>query len=790
MTGIALSTAVTLPTGLTVGLEQPFVLLALPLAVALAWGLVARGQGSASPRSRRLLLLSRLAVVVLVVTAVAGPYTTATRVTDGDPRVTMLVDRSDSMAVSNDVAERLATAVEDRGVPVERAVVGDGTQSRVGDGIAANLEENGSLLVVSDGRVTGGRSLAEVAERAQSLNATVSVVRTSPSRTERYVTLHGPSKTSQGVESAFMARVSGVEATGETTLTVSVDGEQVASRTVDGTGNVEFTHAFESVGVHRIRASIESADEFPENDVFYKTVRVVEKPKLLYVSPGSYPFREYLSSLYDVETASSVPSNLDPYYAVVLQDTPAARVGNVDALQRFVIDGNGLLVVGGDNAFENGGYEDSPLASALPVSVGESTGGSSNLVLVVDVSGSATAGMRVQKAIALDVLDQLGDENTVGIVGFNQNAYRVAELGPLSENRGRLEDRIRRLEASGGTNIDAGLQGAAELLGEDPGSIILISDGRDTLGAPAATAAALGERGVQVVTVAAGRAPKEQTLQAIARESGGTFLRATESSRLRLLFGGSSRRFQGSGLTIVDPNAFVTSGVTLTANPSAANDVSVKRGAEFLVATSDGTPAVASWRFGLGRVVTITAFGSDGSLDGLLERPDSLLLTKATNYAIGDPERKASGVAEAVDTRVGEPTRVTVRGDQRPEAADATFREVAPGRYQAEVTPTEPGFHTVLGATYAANYPVEYGGFGPDPALEAMVDGTGGRTFGPGEAAEIASFTRQQATRTRTVRDDWTVPLLLVALLVYLLELLTRRWQVYRGRTRAESGLP
>jgi hypothetical protein len=77
-----------------------------------------------------------------------------------------------------------------------------------------------------------------------------------------------------------------------------------------------------------------------------------------------------------------------------------------------------------------------------------------------------------------------------------------------------------------------------------------------------------------------------------------------------------------------------------------------------------------------------TAYWADGSLDGLLEAPDSLLLTRSTNYAIGDPERGRTGVVEATDTRVGEPTTVTYRGESRPDATDPTFQQVGAGRYR------------------------------------------------------------------------------------------------------------
>lgn len=775
---------------LTVGLERPLFLLALPVGVAVLWALVwYRARGTASGRSRRWFFAARVLTVALLVVSAAGPYTVQSAETLGDPRVTLLVDRSDSTAVSPQRADRLASAIEAAGVPVTTTTIASGGSSPVGDGVAANLRENGSVLLLSDGRVTEGRSLAETTELARSLNATVSVVSPDPEETERYVTLNGPSKASVGVQNAFLVSVGGVEVDSPTDVTVEVDGEQVLETTVRNASDArEFSHTFSETGTHRITAEISSVDQFDENDVYRKTVRVVERPTILYVAERSYPFESYLREVYDVETRSSVPEDLSPYYAVVVQDVPADRVGDVDALQEFVIDGNGLLVVGGPNSFENGGYESSSLASMLPVTTGEGAGQSTNIVFAIDVSGSAQNGMRVQKAVALSALDQLGDENEVGIVGFNQRAYEVAERQSLGQNRGVLEDRIRRLQAGGATDIAGGLRGAGEMLGDDPGTIILVSDGHDRPEASVSYAERLRSQGKRIIAIGAGQNPNEGNLRAIARASGGSYFRATETSRLNILFGGA-RSYEGEGLTVVDPNSFVTSGVRLTANPGSTNDVSMRRGAEFLVASDDGTPAVASWRYGLGRVATITTYGPDGSLDGLLARPDSLLLTKSTNYVIGDPERKARGVTGIPDTRVGSPTTVTYRGTERPSVEGLTFRQVEEETFRATVTPDEAGFHEVMAAAYAANYRAEYAAFGPDPALEDVVEGTGGREFTANQGAAIAEFAREQSRRVRSVRTDWTWLTLVLALATFSLDVIYRRVQVRRNRTAGEGGL-
>ncbi len=780
--------------GLTAGVEHLWPLALLPVAAVLLAYFVFRdgGDRSASSRSRRLLFVSRLVVVVLLVVAAMGPYTVQTRETPGEPRVTLLTDESESMGVYPNATEDIVADVEAAGVPVTRATVGSGTASRIGDGIVANLQENGTVVVLSDGRVTTGRGLQTAAEAAASLNATVNTVDVSPDRTERAVTLSGPSTATVGLSSRFVVALSGVEAEEPVPVEVSVDGETVREDEMAAGDRIRVNHTFEDRGTHRVTVTADSRDVYDRNDVFYHTVRVVEKPDVLYVAEGEYPFRGYLDSLYNVTAASSVPDDLDGYAAVVVQDVPAGRLGNVSALQRHVISGGGLVSVGGENAYESGGYGESPVASLLPVRVGEATGGATNIVLLIDISGSTREDLDVQKGIALDVLDQLGDVNQVGVVAFGSDAYRVSDIQQLGGNRGEMENRIRRLqpEDKPGTDIANGLLGADEGLGDRRGTIILLSDGFVANGErPVVVAGQLGREGRRVIGVGAAERVNVPVMQRIASESGGSYFEASERNRLRLLFGAASRQFQGDGLTIVTPGTFITSGLELTASPRQANEVAVKSGADYQVATADGTPAIASWRFGLGRAVSVTAYANDGTLGGLLEEPDSLALTKSVNYAVGDPARTSTGVTRVGDARVGEPASLTYRGDERPTAPDVSFRQVAERTYEGEFTPESAGYGDVLGTTYAANYSPEYATFGTSPELDEIVKTTRGQTFETDEGEALARLAQEQSTEIRSVRDSWDWVALLLALLGFALEVGFRRLQVYRGRTTLESGL-
>jgi hypothetical protein len=774
-----------------IGFSRPIALVGLPVG---AFGLFVliyfRTDGTASARSRRLFIISRLLIITLLIIGAAGPYSIATVESAGDPSVTLLVDNSSSMSVSPTVADQLETDIEETGMPVRRSQIATANTSRLGDSIAANLRQNSSVVVLSDGQRTGGQSLAETAEFARSLNATISSVSPDAQRTEQYVSIEAPQKTSVGVTTQIGVTIQGVEASEELPIRILIDGEEVnATEISTGTGQIQIQHTFDSVGSHQIRAEIASDDLFEVNNIARATTRVVQQPRILYISRGSYPFESYLSQLYRVETATAVPSNLDPYSAVVVQNVAAGELGNIGTLQEFVIDGNGLFITGGPSAFESGNYDNTTLATMLPVQFGESSPGSARIVMAIDVSGSTEGGMKIQKAVALDALSQLGDQTTVGVVGFNRQAYRINNLSDLGQSRDRVRKNIRRLTSRGGTNIANGLRGAEELLDGQRGTVLLISDGVDSRSRSGVVAETLGRQGIRVITIGAGAQVNEPLLQRLADISGGTYFRADQTDRLRILFGGAGQAVGGDSLTVVDTQNYITQGISLEASPTRANDVSVRPGANFLVASPDGDPALATWQFGLGRVATLTTYDLGGSLGGLLDQSDSLLLTKTTNYVIGNPDRKATGFTDAPDTRLNQPTSITYRGSEPPEIENRSFRSVGDEVYEASVTPERIGFHQVGNITYAANYPAEFAGFGSSPALSEAVSATGGQQFRTGEAADIAEFARDQSVRVRDIRREWDWVFITVGLLVFVTEVVLRRVQVYQGHTSLESGL-
>jgi Ca-activated chloride channel family protein len=112
-------------------------------------------------------------------------------------------------------------------------------------------------------------------------------------------------------------------------------------------------------------------------------------------------------------------------------------------------------------------------------------------VLAIDVSASMEGEPLAQVVRSVDrLLDALDDESAheIGVVAFSESALRVVDPVPVDAAGKRLvRSRVGRLFAESGTNIEAGLNLAAEMLADAPASmrrgVILLSDGAPNVGA-------------------------------------------------------------------------------------------------------------------------------------------------------------------------------------------------------------------------------------------------------------------------------------------------------------------
>lgn len=736
---------------------------------------------------RYFIFSSRMIVFMAVLAAIASPFVEKEVIIRGDAFLSLLSDNSTSFSLfDTSTAGRVKNAIS-QNLRVETATISTGERSALGDGILSSLQKDSSILLVTDGNSNVGADMGDVALYAAKLNTTVNAIRLNPIRQDFRVIINGPSKILEGIESVFTANVeSATKAVTDYHLIVEIDGEKIVD-TITSEKNTIFRRVFKN-GYHTIKAVIDVADSFEENNVYFKSVRVVKKPNVLFWSGSDSPALVLFEQMYKVDSIGQLPSDLSGYHAVVIDNLNRDIISEdaVDRLSEFVADGNGLFVIGGDDAFDKGGYRESSFETLLPAYVGAAAKeeGEVNIVLVIDISGSTGTQMGTDKAVdveksqAISIISDLKPTNKLGVVAFNAQAFVIEPLSFIYEKSG-LADKISKLKDGGGTLISSGLQEAVEMLKFAGGSknIILISDGVTQLFSAAEAIADLAQKmGIKIYSVGIGAKTNRQIMQKLAAIGNGIYFDADQSKKLKILFGEPEEADRSEfGLTILDTNHFITSNLNLRASITGFNYVVPKSTANLLVTTDAADPILLSWRYGLGRVGALATDDGRKYAGALLGKNNSILLARAMNWVIGDPSRKDDYYVDVDDTRINEPTKLIVKSNVPPKAEGTTFFKIGDDLYRTSIVPTESGFHKVADAVFGVNYKEEYENLGFSDTLETIIKATGGKLYKMEEMDKLANDIKARSVRSETKKINLRWPFVIFAIVIFLTEVAVRK---------------
>ena len=738
------------------------------------------------------LYLLRSLVITSLLIAIASPYMHTEKTISGDPFMKILVDNSSSFAIFDKTqVQTLIKGLSDK-MTIKVSSIGEKSRSGLGDGILRSIEAQESVLLITDGNNNFGAELGDVALYSASINTTLHALKLDPIHSDNAITISGPEKTVAEVENLIGIHIQKSTQTGPIPLTVTIDGQTLFSDTTDDS-YLEFPLTWNKEGQHTIVAKMTVDDFFPENNIYYKTIKVVPRPKIFYLTEKTIPpLQRLYTQLYEVVSGPTLPPDLGEYLAVVIDDMNAGKLNpSVGPLTDYVTSGNGLLVVGGLNAYDRGGYANSMIESILPVYVGEAgkEEGEINIVLLIDISGSTgtpvpgfAAGVDIEKALALSVLNDLAPEDKVAVLAFNVRTYTLSELSPMFQKvKPDVQNKIKTLVDGGGTRIDAAILHAIRLLAPNQGSknIILISDGVQRLEPQSLIAATqlAAARGIKIYSVGVGGKTDEPMMKLISQVTNGIYFRPTQSQRLKILFGDPDDRDKKEmGLFILNPNHFITEGLEVGGAVTGFNSVVPKSSAQLLVTTDGADPLLTAWRFGLGREAALTT--DDGSIWGgeLLSKNNSKVLTRTANWIIGEPDRKAKAFVNIPDTRVNESTTILVKSQKIPTAPGINFhKEQEQDLYSAAVVPDKVGFSTVLATTFAVNGPEEFAKIGFGPELYKVTETTQGQVFDPTQIDQIVEAVQSKSKRVIITKQYLRMPLLIAAMLLFLLDIAARR---------------
>jgi hypothetical protein len=226
---------------------------------------------------------------------------------------------------------------------------------------------------------------------------------------------------------------------------------------------------------------------------------------------------------------------------------------------------------------------------------------------------------------------------------------------------------------------------------------------------------------------------------------------------------------------VVNKDHYITSDLNISANILGFNDVTPKQGAQKLVAMADGKPVLTAWRYGLGRVASLSTDDGSGWAGSLYEAPSSKLISATVNWAVGDPRPETNRI-DSEDGWLGTPLEVTIQSESRPVIDQAGIQRSGENQYSVTLAPNKTGILYLGDYGIAVNYPFEYRDVGFNPDLPKKIMANGGRIFTEKEAdlslTDEAKMKNQRTVQDRVSQRDL---LLYAALIIFLVEVIGRR---------------
>ncbi len=597
----------------------------------------------------------------------------------------------------------------------------------------------------------------------------------------------------------------------------------------EGTNQFSFQDVRDQKGFTNYRAVvIPDQDTVQMNNEYVAYTEASEKKPILLVEGNKGEASEFCKVLeatgypYQVVEPSGAPSNvqkLNRYTTVLLENVymDDLAVGFVDSIETYVKDyGGGLIAIGGDQSFALGGYRDTPLEKVLPVNMDHKDKEELPklaMVMVIDHSSSMSMStgsenkLRAAKEAAAGALKNLRDKDMVGVLAFDDAYHWVVKPQQL-DDRDTINQKIMGIGEGGSTSIYPALKAAYDAVKETDAElkhVILLTDGQDDGGQNYdALLQHSEEDGITVSTVAVGDDADRTLLKKIAKLGSGRDYQ-TDGEELSRIFAQEIYLSQGDFLINRDFTPVITADSQVLDGledgfPELRGYIatSIKDSATAILMDDEKEdPILAEWRYGLGRTM---AFTSDvtgewtGNYAGWEDYPvlwghlieETIYDQKDSDSKITTTQQGNTGVIRYENAKISGDAKVTaIYTDQSGEQQEITLDAVSSGVYEGQIALGETGVYSInvrrsedgeckeaANVQLTKQYSQEYLYTNDSNALDQFVAETGGRFVS--DLQEIY----QEKPEDVAARTELTIPFLLAAVLLWLLDILNRRLPV------------
>jgi Ca-activated chloride channel family protein len=412
---------------------------------------------------------------------------------------------------------------------------------------------------------------------------------------------------------------------------------------VPGRNIFSYRQSLDKEGVQVYQASVEAdGDGIVENNRAIGTVLVHGRPMVLLADKDKGNAASLAAALraqqLDVTLVepSGIPrdmASLQKYDGIILSNVSAIQLDRqrMGLIRDYVRDqGGGLIMVGGDQSFGLGGYYQTPIEEALPVSMEVKQRvdvPNLSIVLSIDRSDSMTTRVNSNSRISyLDlakeaahvVVDLLDDNSEVGVMSWDTEWQWEVPIRQAS-NKAAIHQGIASIVSGKATDGFPALRESYNVLQKRPAvlkHVIFLSDGQMRTEQFPPLVQAMARDQITVSTVAVGRFADEKLLGDIARWGRGRFYKTEDSQSLPRIFAVETQLASNSTAVeqqfrpkLLDRGHEAMQNIDWRSMPPLNGYVAttMKGNAEQVLTSHWEDPVLATWRYGLGRTAAFTS---------------------------------------------------------------------------------------------------------------------------------------------------------------------------------------
>lgn len=528
---------------------------------------------------------------------------------------------------------RDVTSGEDRGLHLEPTAGEAGRATDLETGVQDAISSLPAGLVprivlLSDGKENAG-SIARAAWQAQRLGIPIDTVALAgrPQPALRLESVTVPTVAFTGEQFPVdLNIVSPANAAGS--VQIGAEGKLLGSNPVKlepGENQVRVHASLSAAGALSLTGAIQANGL---GEIRFERAVTLRRAKVLFISqdpPGTetHLLQTLAAAQFDVDrTADPAHGTLAAYQLVVLNniDLEALPAERKDEIEKFVQQGGGLLVIGGErNVYaENKKVEDA-LDRTLPAKLAPPRSPEGTAVVLIIDKSSSMEGKKIELArqAAIGVVENLRPIDEVGVLIFDNSFQWDVPMRPV-QDKALIKRLISGIIPDGGTQIAPALAEAYRKVLPTHATfkhIVLLTDGISEEGDSLDLSKEASSQHVTISTVGLGQDVNRAYLEKVASVAGGKSYFLNDPAGLEQIVLKDVMEHTGSTAVektlrpFIAKNTEILNGVDINTAPPLKGYVRFisKPTADTILKVDEEDPLLARWQYGLGRAVVFTS---------------------------------------------------------------------------------------------------------------------------------------------------------------------------------------